>query len=232
MSVSEMDTASKKIKGLAFIKEFIKTQSSETSLDVMANNLIKHVNNNLRYNSVNINPWIQNESYWDEDDYSLNTKGAYELLTIEKRETAKSLFSEWVSQGVQKMMENECSGTNALMQELTGITNIQNGSHQSIYLKNLIGNLVGVSNGVNFDRHTGVLYDELLIKNRDEVLAIFFKHMTPEVMITSIIRDSIDMPKETKEALKLYLSDHFFDNQGDLNKSGALELLRTLQYLS
>ncbi len=133
-----------------------------------------------------------------EFDLTLNVEGASALLGIVEKEDKDKAIKEFVGQTIQKLMAAQFSGTNELMQELTEapkkvvkengirreVIDIQQGSHQGIYLKNLIGPLVGVSQGLNFDRHTGVLYDKLINQERDDVLKTLFEHVTPESFVT------------------------------------------------
>lgn len=232
LSVMEAETEDKKLKGLAFVKEFASNQPSNSPANVLAENLIAYVNEE-RDRSINITPWLEDESFWDEDTFELNKAGALELLKITKREEAKTLFSQVIGEAVQKLVASQFSGTNPLMEELIGTNAINQGSHQAIYLKNLIGHLVGVSQAVTFDRHTGVLYDNLINKSREEVLSIFFKYVSPKVLVNEVLRTFKEPSNETNEALKSFLpEDKYWDENGALNKLGALELLVTLNYVT
>jgi len=235
LSAMDEETESKKIKAVAFLKEFMKGQPIDASTDAIAEKLVKHVNENLNELSIIIVPWIEDDSFWTEE-YALNKLGALELLKIVNKEEIKSVFSQPISQAIQKLITSQFSGTNALMKELTKVDDIKQGSHLSIYLKNLIGHLVGVSQNVTFDRHTTVLYDELVVRDRDNVLALFFKYVTPEVMVNEITRvfndDSGEITAEAKSALKIFLPDDKFWNGTSLTKLGALELLRTLEFVA
>ena len=74
------------------------------------------------------------------------------------------------------------------MQELTEEPDdVQEVPHQAIYLKNIIGPVIGLLHEVLFDRHTGMLYDALVKKSREEVLEIFFRHMTPQVLVKELV---------------------------------------------
>ncbi len=118
------------------------------------------------------------------------------------------------------------------MQDLTGSPEIQQGAHQAIYLKNLIGGLVGVSQSVTFDRHTGTLYDQLLVKGRDEVLELLLtKYVTPESYVKEIVRVVNALPEENKQLLKSFLGNEFWDEGVGLNPQGALRLLEQLNFL-
>ena len=71
-------------------------------------------------------------------------------------------------------------------------------SHQAIYLKNIIGPVLGLHHEVIFDRHTGMLYDSLVNKTREEVLEIFFRHMTPQVLVNELVKLTNNNPKVKK----------------------------------
>ena len=122
------------------------------------------------------------------------------------------------------------------MNELTGTprdAEVSQGSHHSIYLKNIIGSLVGASNGVTFDRHTNVLYDKLVERERNDVLKIFFKYVTPESFVDEIVRVVNEDLAKNKELLKPFIKEEFWDEgetQG-LSRRGALSLLKELHYL-
>jgi len=66
-------------------------------------------------------------------------------------------------------------------------------------------------------------------------LALFFKYVTPEVMVNEITRvfndDSGEITAEAKSALKTFLPNDKFWNGTSLTKLGALELLRTLEFV-
>ena len=238
MTVDEMEAEEKKNTAVKFLKKFMELQSKEDSLEVMAERLVESVNKDLRANSTIIYTLIDNHSFWVMDkktfEMKLNKVGALELLNIARKEEAESLLSPFIGQTIQKLMESQFSGTNILMQELIGTKDIEQGAHQSIYLRNIIGQFAGVSQAVVFDPHTGVLYDNLVNKERDEVLAAFFRHVTPEVMANEVARAMNEAPTEMKDALKSFLFEgKYWDNNeaGSLSKAGALELLQTLEYV-
>jgi len=229
LSVMEIETEDKKIKGVNFVKEFMNSQLVDTPIDTIADNLVKYVMKD-RDRTINITPRIEDESFWTED-LALNKLGALELLKIVKREEIKDFISQLIGQKIQKLIEFQFSGTNDLMKELTGLDVIEQVAHQSIYLKNLIGHLVGVSQTITFDRHTSALCDGLAARNRDDVLSVFFKYMTPKVMVNKITMILKEAPVETINALKTFLAEDKYWENATLNKLGVLELLRTLDYL-
>jgi len=88
---------------------------------------------------------------------------------------------------VEKIFSNQCSGANALMQELTGKRDIDQLAHQAIYLKNMIGAIIGLQYELRFDQHTGVLCDALIAKSRDELLEAFCRHMPLQMLSPGLV---------------------------------------------
>lgn len=98
------------------------------------------------------------------------------------RAKAKSILAEQY----QNALIETFNGPNPLMQELTGVADVEQASHQSIYLKNMIAHIVGLQHNLHFDLHTAVLYDKLLERPREELLEIFFKHFSPQVLVDHV----------------------------------------------
>jgi hypothetical protein len=146
---------------------------------------------------------------------------------------AKEFLATWV----QDVLSDQFSGTNALMQELTGTKNIEQAAHQAIYLKNLIGPLVGLHHEVTFDSHTGVLYESLVAKSRDEVLEAFFRHFTPQLLVNELMRViNNDISKMYKIVKPLMSGSAGWDYDEEtykttLNEQGALQILQTAGFL-
>jgi hypothetical protein len=144
----------------------------------------------------------------------------------------------------QNCISSQFSGTNPLMMELTGVTKIQQASHQSIYLKNLIAHIVGLQHNLTFDMHSGVLYDKLINLSREEVLEIFFKHFTPETLVNHVhawMNRNSDIP-ERKNWDKVFTlaipneDDMTWDPETDMptdpNRSYARKVLVRAGYLT
>jgi len=82
----------------------------------------------------------------------------------------------------------------------------------------MIGHLVGFSQAVIFDRHTGAFYDGLVEKDRDDILSLFFKYITAEVMVNEITRAFNDPSEEIKASLKSLLPEDKYWDKAFLNK--------------
>ncbi|MBA2727996.1 MAG: hypothetical protein H0U49_07475 [Parachlamydiaceae bacterium] len=246
-SVEEMEARKERLKGIEFIEQFME-HHVEKSLTERAKALADYVNekDHRRERSAILNT-LTRDLVWKEDehwrideendiDILMNEKGALALLErVDKEAKGKlvnALIGPLIGQAIQKLMVAQFSGTNKLMQDLTGAPEIYQGAHQAIYLKNLIGGLVGVSQGVAFDRHTGTLYEQLLNKGRDEVLELLFsKYMTPESYVNEIVRVVNGFNNENKQLLESFLGHGFWEENAGLNRQGALSLLEQLNFL-
>ena len=79
---------------------------------------------------------------------------------------------------------------------------------------------------------TGTLPDALIGKSREQVLEIFFKHFTPETMANEVMRDLNNAtPQEKLSLQKLLPEERYWSAPSTLNRQGALELLRSFQYV-
>lgn len=80
-----------------------------------------------------------------------------------------------------------------LLSELIGETDVAEGVHQSLFLKNRIAPWVGLKNHLlTFDRHTGVLYDALLYKPLQTLTETFMRHLTP-LAIDAVVKASREL---------------------------------------
>ena len=80
-------------------------------------------------------------------------------------------------------------------------------------MQNLIGPLVGMTNHVTFDPHSELIIETLINKDREEVLAAFFKYVTPETMVEKLV-------------------SNFSDTENALTRREAVLLLMDLGYLN
>ena len=257
-SIEEMEAEKEKLKGVTFIKQFMAENVNKSSQEI-AKALADYVNEEeyRKERSGTLNTltmalkWEEDEQWKlaDNDfDILMTEKGASALLGLVEKEAKAEAVNAFIGQAIQKLMAAQFTGTNELMQELTEapkktvvdentgeskeIINIEQGAHQLIYLKNLIGGLVGVSQGIAFDRHTGVLYDRLLARGRDEVLEMLFsKYVTPESYVNEIVRVVNELPEDNKQFLKPFLDNGFWDEAGNLNRQGVLSLLVQFDFL-
>jgi len=241
MSVEEIEAGAQKRESIDFFKKFIEDNPGKTS-DEMPKALADYVNekDHRKERGEKFNPLIQDIS-WEEDehykfdendiDILITEKGALSLLEAVERDTNFEPVKELIAQALKKVITDQFSGANELMKELTGTSNFSQGVHQAIYLKNLIGALVGITNEITFDRYTGTLNDNLLNRDRDEVLKIFFKYITPKSFVSALERVVNEQPEENRKLLKAFLSNESWDEKGTLNQKGALELLEQFHFL-
>lgn len=239
-SILEFHSQEKISKAITFLKEFIEKQPSQ-DIKSMAIDLVKHVNGNLRENSVLINGLLMDTKFWDTDEVDillLNETGALELLNIAKLDSAKSFCLQFVVQFVKKIVESQFSSESALMYDLCELSNIEaipQGSHQALYLRNLIGHLVGISNEVVFDKNSGVLNSALIQKSRREVLKVFFKHVTPKILVDKLAQAINSESKETREFFANFLvADLYFQDRQNfkISEYGSLVLLILFGFLN
>lgn len=120
--------------------------------------------------------------------YGLEPEDKFKFEISNEPDPAKAQAKSILAEEFQNAISMAFSGTNPLMQELTQRKEILQASHQSIYLKNLIGHIVGLQHDLLFDMYTRVLYDELICRPRKQVLEIFFNHFTPQVLVEHLHR--------------------------------------------
>ena len=173
----------------------------------------------------------------------LDPKYRYLAKGFETGDVKKDAAFAFIAAQVEQLFANQCSGTNALMQELTNMQDIEQISHQAIYLKNMIAPVIGLYHEVCFDRHTTVLYDSLVEKAREELLEAFFRHMTPQVVVTHLV--SMTNEKSAASLFKRHLSafidileenkDWELSSDGitiDFTAAGIVKVLRKMGYLT
>ena len=131
-------------------------------------------------------------------------------------------------------MQAQFLGENEIMNELTGASQILQSVHQSLYMQNVIGHLVGVSEEPGFDWFTALILDKLFEKTAEEMLKVFFKHVTPKTVVEDLVQNLQRAPIEVRNALQfVLLDDKFFEDKDAclINEAGALELLTGAGYL-
>ena len=239
-TASHLQSQEKYLSAIAFVQKFIDSQTRE-DLDLMAIDLVNHVNGNLRENSVLINDLLMDTKFWDPDEVDilrLNKTGAIELLNIAKAESVKPFCLEFVVKLVKKIVESLFNSESPLMHDLCELKNMEviQGSHQSLYLRNLIGHFVGISNQIVFDKNSGVLKSTMVEKSREEVLKLFFKYMTPKIVVDELVKAINRSPQETRELFANFLVDddlYFQDGQAfKIKEYGSLVLLISFGFLN
>ncbi len=149
---------------------------------------------------------------------------------------------EALSCHVQAFLIDQFSGTTPLAQELTGASEPAQGVHQGLYMKNLIGPLVGLNHQVSFDRHTGVLYDALVLMSREGILEAFYRHIKPQHLVHYVHQRLLkELDMTTKEGKALFNSlnalvgsskELWDESDYTLTEPGTRTLLKTVGFLS
>ena len=98
---------------------------------------------------------------------------------------SKSEVVQILAEEVEKMF----SGQNSFMKSLVGIRNsdqVMQASHQAGYLRNLIGDVVGLGDQLSFDAHTQTLYRSLINMPKQEAVENFYTFFEPHSFIGRI----------------------------------------------
>ena len=118
--------------------------------------------------------------------------------------SAKDLLYLYLVPKIQKevlKMETLLSTENPMMRELISDEDAFNQlAHQSLYLKNLIGEDLHLEHTLILDQHAGFIDKALREKSRGEVLQVFFKHYTLNLLRDlgkAISKDIIPMDQES-----------------------------------
>lgn len=119
-------------------------------------------------------------------DRGLESKDKFPIVIPNEKDPALAKAKSALAEQYQNALIDAFSGQNALMQELTGTTQVSQSAHQSLYLKNLIAHIVGLKHSLVFDQYTRVLSDKLVMNSREEVMKVFFKHFTPQVLVDHV----------------------------------------------
>lgn len=163
--------------------------------------------------------------------FEISPAGAEEIMAMLLKDATEAPVAPLVAQSVHKMLAAQFTGDNLLMKELAEVEDVEQVLHQEIYLKNLIGPLLGITHAISFDKYTHVLSDALIAKSRDAVLELFFKHFTPKVMANALAADLNKATPEQKASLKRLLPDLYWQDPLTINRQGAVALLRRFKYL-
>lgn len=169
----------------------------------------------------------------------LDPKYQYQIKLPESSEEdgKKNKAFQFINTVVKKFISDKFRGENPLlMQEIIGLQEIEQGPHQTIHVKNLISHFIGLDHEITFDRYTGVLYDSLINKTREEILTILFTHVTPETIAKELVRTvNSHLHENSTIVLPLIDGDIYWDLLDDLslilNMKGAIKLLQESGFL-
>ncbi|NGX59629.1 MAG: hypothetical protein KR126chlam3_00782 [Chlamydiae bacterium] len=160
----------------------------------------------------------------------------------------KGVISETVIEELSKKFTKSL-----ITRVLGGVEDIKELPHQELYVRNLIGPVVGLPHRVTFDPHTLVLYDDLTIKTREEVLDVFYEDFTPDVLVQALhkkVNEKISpLPEEPgtprdmslynnitnfmpgEDAIEVWEFDEVYNVTG-FTTYGALALLKKAGYIA
>ena len=110
--------------------------------------------------------------------------------------------------------------------------------HQTSYLKNLLGQNLGLQNSLYLDRYIGCIDPELVNKSKEEVVEIFFKHYGPlfftgvkEALNTALSKNPIQVFNEINSIIPHVEENMWSEDFKQLTDEGVAALLRGLQIL-
>ncbi|WP_029448934.1 hypothetical protein [Candidatus Odyssella thessalonicensis] len=78
---------------------------------------------------------------------------------------------------------------------------IQQRVHQSRYLKNVLGTDIGLSEPVVFDRHSQLIYQNLIDLPKEGMLTEFYRHLLPSTIIMMVLKEA---NAELQQGMQLY----------------------------
>ena len=120
-TVKEIEEENKNKEGLNHVDAMLKNISPQASLEEKIQILIKTAHQDTRTSSEKLNSLLSDEKFWDiSEDYKyfLNPTGAHKLLKIR----ATHGLSGLIASALQRLIDYQFTGTNALMETLTGQT--------------------------------------------------------------------------------------------------------------
>jgi len=122
----------------------------------------------------------------------LEGKYHYKVTTEPDIPIVEKVKLEMVYPVIEKAVLDLISGDTPAMKELTGEhINIRQLAHQSQYVKGAIGRFIGLPGKPKFDPHTHVLYDSLVDKNLEQMLTIFYKHFSIDLLADALSKHGI-----------------------------------------
>ncbi len=147
------------------------------------------------------------------ENYYFNMDPDHKIKTM----TTERLGDVYLTTFLIKQVANMLSGTNHYFQELikedheqisqAGNTNppteeeVKQASHQARYVKNLIGDDVGLRDSAIFDSHTQVLSLNLVARSKLDVMQRFYRHLKPSDL-TANLQQEVKAEILKEEALK------------------------------
>ncbi|MDP3533591.1 MAG: hypothetical protein Q8S31_09940 [Alphaproteobacteria bacterium] len=161
-----------------------------------------------------------NEAYLQLDnEFKLQTmsKNIFDSIAMDRNLATTPKACEFLYGTLNGLVENMFSGTNDLMLDICKegtIEDIKEPVHQGLYLRNLIGDLVGSWHRVKFDLHAQLYYTPLLALLRQEALELFYKHAHASLRgLIQIVQTKINNQINALDGAALYCE--FFQLLGE-----------------
>ncbi len=122
----------------------------------------------------------------------LEDKHKLKAVTIEQ-DPLQNFIDRILTTSVEGML----SGTNNLMKELIGMkpteevqrvveNEVIQAVHQTRFLKNTIGQEIGLGDTVEFDNYSQLLYQDLIDRSKYEMMQSFYRHFRPLMVIDAL----------------------------------------------
>lgn len=147
---------------------------------------------------------------------------------------AKNHLRGLINETVEELIGNE----NDFMKIMCGVSKISQISHQSIYLKNFIGDYVGLIWMLKFDHHAQLLYEPMLAKSKAQALALFYDYILTDNRFIQGLAYKINQAVQTKNTYDLLSvltqSWHVLDDDDgtrQITNQGVVELLMSVGIL-
>jgi hypothetical protein len=157
-----------------------------------------------------------------------------EIASSQELEKAHTLLKSWI----QEIIEQTFDHNDALMKRMCGTNEIiEQHAHQALYLKNLLGEDLGLSLKPRFDINANMLYVKLLDYSKEEALRIFYDAILIDNAFLKALEAKINTAVMTTDA---YLVLEILKKEGDwihdgegmrITPKGVLRLLLSLGVL-
>jgi hypothetical protein len=143
--------------------------------------------------------------------------------------SGKAKIEETIDNAVQVAL-NKALASDHFLSELTGIEDVKQQSHQTLYIKNRYHKQIGLKHTLNFDFHTGVVYDSLIEQDPRNIIRGIKKHLRHQDEIKSALDRAIKSPKGIgymefvqyfEESFRIDIEyDKYFEFDEELNPLG------------
>ncbi|CCB91152.1 putative uncharacterized protein [Waddlia chondrophila 2032/99] len=115
-------------------------------------------------------------------------------------EKAKAYLGDVVQKVIGSYLDH--TSINRMAKELIGASDDGQYVHTSKYLKNLIAKRVGMPWDISFDAYPGCINDTLFNRPLQDVLKIFYKHVTPEDFVNKVYKEMLEEIVPNRDEIK------------------------------